>query len=187
MQKNQKRLVSVALVCAIMFVVGAVYAAANGTLLFDGKATLTPNEVELVIRTWDDSATGTNDYMEDSLTDGSAGTMTVSADGQTATIEVGLVAPGDTLTFEFWVENTKTTDAEITAVNVTNDTEILLGGDYADILTNDNVIIGGGQSGLYSIEVTWNPAEPDATSDSDGDGVPDTFFVFTIELPYQLA
>jgi hypothetical protein len=109
--------------------------------------------------------------------------MTVSPDGQTATITVEIKEAGDELEFEFQVRNTGNTDAEVTAVNTAVDVAnpdgaLTLGGTYVDFLDVDDVILAGQVSDVYTIIVGWDIAFDDLT---EGE------YEFTISLPYRLA
>jgi uncharacterized repeat protein (TIGR01451 family) len=173
MFKKKARITTLILVLMFVTIVGVAYAATSGTLVFNGTASLGADvvlEIDPIIH-----APGN--------ANGSTGIMTVSPDGQTATISVEIKVPGDELEFTFQVQNTGDTDAEVTAVNTVidsanSDAALTLGGNYVDFLDVDDIILAGQVSGVYSIIVGWDD-DPEF-DDSAGE------YEFTISLPYVL-
>ncbi|MCL2085989.1 MAG: hypothetical protein FWH05_00145 [Oscillospiraceae bacterium] len=109
MKKSNKKLVSVLLVFALVFISGGVYAATSGVLAFKGVANL--NEAAIVndlMLELHDSKTQPNAISNDGL---STGTMSITPDRQTADIVVNLDKPGSEVFFTFDVKNTGTLDA----------------------------------------------------------------------------
>jgi len=109
MKKSNKKLASLALVFALVFVTGGVYAAASGVLTFQGVAYLNEPVItdELKLELYD-SKTQPNAISNDGI---STGTMTITPDRQTANITVNLKEPGSEVFFTFDVKNTGTLDA----------------------------------------------------------------------------
>jgi len=105
MKKSNKKLASLLLVFALVFVTGGVYASASGVLTFDGVAKLNESVItdELGVKIVSPYICKT--------TGNSTGTVTVSEDGQTMTMTAYLDKPGDTVGFGYKVKNTGTVDA----------------------------------------------------------------------------
>jgi len=171
--KRNKSLTTLALIFALVLIVGVVYAAASGVLTFNGTANLanlgpTDYDVKLEIV----------DVVEpDTLPNGSTGTMVISSDGQTATIECDLKEPGDELEFKFKVENTGDDKALMTVVPITVDNPaVAFDGTYLD-LTGES-LDGGDTSGEYTLIVEWD----DQHDDQAGETVT---FSFTIDYEYD--
>ena len=169
MRKNRKHLFALMLGLAVLLLVGFVYAAITGTLIFNGNVTLGA-DLELTIVPTTATATTSG---------GSTGTMTL-IDGQNAEIDVNLTEPGESVTLSFKVENTGSLDALINGITTANtNTEFVISGDYTDL---DNEVVAVGTFFPLTevdITVTW-PITGDANTDA-GD------YTFTITINYEVA
>ncbi|MCL2013505.1 MAG: hypothetical protein FWG69_00800 [Oscillospiraceae bacterium] len=173
MTKNKKRGSALVLVFMLVIIMGVVYAAASGTLTFNGTATMGA-DCELWILP---------EIAQPELPNGSEGTMVVNSGGQSATITVDLKEPGDTLTFQFSVQNSGARDAKITAATLNTgisnpDLALAVGGTYTD-LANHTIATGQTVTG-YTITVGWSDNEAFEDIDSGT-------YTFTIELPYEMT
>jgi len=155
-------------------IVGVAYAATSGTLVFNGTASLGA-DVVLEIEPVQDSDDNAN---------GSTASLSVSPDGQTATIIAEIKMPGDEMQLSFLVRNTGDTDAEVTSVDTVfgagnPDAALTINGDYQNFLVANSRISAGQFTNEYTIVVGW-----DADSEFDDSAGE---YEFTISLPYVLA
>jgi hypothetical protein len=156
-QKSKRRLTALSLIFALIFTVGVVYAATTGVLTFSGTATLGA-DVELRII---------------SLT---PALMTVSTDGQTATITVSFDAPGDFEEIYFMVENTGAVAVIVTAIDDSSvQAPLKLGGNYATIM---GATFDPAADEFYELIVEWEAGVNDSASGT---------FTFTITIDYAIV
>ena len=174
--RRKKRLSTLAIIFALLLVTSVVYAIGSGALIFDGSVTLVPvGELKIapISGTVGDPA-------------GSHGTITVTPDGKEATIEGTLVAPGESLEFDFVIENVSAVDYIITDIDdevnapasLQGDNPFVLGGDFGD-LEGETVPAGESIPQLPAfLEVKW---EEDVNDSASGE------FTFTVTLDYEAA
>ena len=175
--RRKKRLTTLAIVFALLLVTSVVYALGVGALNFQGNVSLAPVGELIIVVTEGESGTD--------LLNSSYGTMTVSTDGKTATISGRLMGAGESLEFEFYVENTGTVDYEIINVDevitppvgLVGSNPFALGGDFSD-LEGEIIDVGSTSFPPSLLTVEWT----DGVNDSaEGD------FEFTITLDYDPA
>ena len=169
MRRNRKYLFPLMLGLAVIILMGFVYAAITGTLIFNGNVALGADlELTIVPTTASASTSG-----------GSTGTMTL-IDGQNAQVDVNLTEPGESITLSFKVENTGSLDALINGITTTNtNSEFVISGDYTDL---DNEVVAVGTFFPLTevdITVTW-PSSGNANTDAGN-------YTFTITINYEVA
>ncbi|MCL1974738.1 MAG: hypothetical protein FWG61_01085 [Firmicutes bacterium] len=121
-----KHLSTILMVFALLLVVGTVYAATSGQFTFNGTVTLNPPVSEDIVK------------LDIIPIDG---TMIVVDDGQKAIINVTIDTPGS-VSIPFKVENTGDLPAVITKISTDNDDEIVILGDYEDLLEIGAIEVG---------------------------------------------
>jgi len=189
----------------LVFVTAFAYAAA-GTLTFNGTVKLEAFLKVDIINPLVQNAAGTvlpNDGTPRPGTNPSWGTMTISPDGQTATISATLTSPNDQMTFFFDLKNNGQLDAELldnasntgltfvpTGANAaTFATAVNVSTDWKDALTEDHSSLGAGILGIgdeslstYQIVVQWKLGYTTLADPVNGDT-----FTFTFKIDYDPA
>ena len=156
--KNKKRLSTVAVAFAIIFVAGVVYAATAGALTFQGTVTIDPN-ANLVLSSSDSS-------------------VSISSDGQTATFTIEFADASDTVSVPMKVANEGNVDALIAgAVRGAGGSA---GVEYSghEILFDETIPVGGDED--FDLEFSLNQADAEVMA-----GL--TAFTFTFMLDYDIV
>jgi len=170
--KNQRKLVKLGSVFALVLVAGVVYAALSGTLTFNGVVNLGGN-VELTIIDTDD-----HQYPNGVEVD-----VEVAGDGQSADFTVTLNSSDDYATIRFEIENTGTLPAEVTSITAPIVVESTDGDPDAVIVTltfpDVTDVLDPGDIVLAYIDIVWD--DDPLYEEEEGE------FTFTIELDYEKA
>lgn len=144
-RKNKNHLYALALVYALMLSVSVVYASFEGSITFSGTANL-GNKLHLEIIPQNSTS---------SVASGSYGTMEITDNGNTATITVSLLQPGDFLNFSFYLKNTGLIDAFVDSVIYNSEGPLVLDGTFKNL--KDARVAAGTDSVEYTIAVGWVP------------------------------
>ncbi|MCL1918247.1 MAG: hypothetical protein FWG14_08020 [Peptococcaceae bacterium] len=158
---KRKNLYIVFGVLAIFLLSAIVYAAATGTLFFNGTARLNP---DLLLEIEDATITGGIDTANGE-------SCVISGDKQTLTFTVYLEEPNTSREVTFDIRNVGKVDAQLAPLLEVDDTEALAAGliiTWPDSDLEDLIIYANTSSvapeGPFSIVVEWPSTAPDAAS-----------------------
>ena len=147
--KGRNLVIGVLLAAVVIMAVG--YAALAQTLQINGTATISSN--------WDVAIT---DITEGTPTGGAANRTPASHTGTTATFDVTLNQPGDTMTYVVTVHNGGTLNAKLTGLTVTPE-ESEVEGIYFDVTgVEQNVTtLDAGEDNQITVVVGWRQTGTD--------------------------
>ena len=155
--KNKKRLSTLAIVLAVVFVAGVVYAATAGALTFQGTVTLDP-DVSLVLSSDDPN-------------------VSITVDGQIATFTLELPDASDEVEVDMTVTNEGNTAAKIAddLRDKGGSAGLLIEG-YEPILDQ---VLDVGEDEDFTLKFSLNPTDPDVQAGA-------TVFTFTFMIDYEI-